>query len=78
MRDASLTEASCDFWSTEDVKIVLLGHFLAGIAERYYHKQVYTWWVQQLRLEHVIEKLHLTFKTTITVSQTIKLFMAKK
>ena len=39
MRDASLTEASCDFWSREDVKIDLLGHFLAGIAERYYHKQ---------------------------------------
>ena len=30
------------------------------------------------RLDHVMEQLHLTFKTTITASQDMKLFVAKK
>lgn len=53
MRAVSLTEASCGFSWTEDVKVDLLGHLLASTTERYYHKQVDTWWVQQPRHEHV-------------------------
>uniref|UniRef100_A0AAV1V1J0 CCHC-type domain-containing protein n=1 Tax=Peronospora matthiolae TaxID=2874970 RepID=A0AAV1V1J0_9STRA len=66
MRAVSLGEASCGFARTEDVKVDLLSHFLAGTAERYYHKQVDTWWVQMPRLEHILEQLLLAFKTTIT------------
>ena len=68
MRAVSLAEASCGFSWTEDVKVDLLGHFLAGTTGRYYHKQVDIWWVQQPRLEHVLEQLHLMFKTAITWS----------
>ena len=35
MRVVSLGEASCGFAWTEDVKVDLLGHFLAGFAERF-------------------------------------------
>ena len=54
MRAVSLAEASCGFSWTEDVKVNLLDHFLVGTGERYYHKQVDTWWEQQPSLKHVM------------------------
>ena len=54
MRAVSLAEASCDFLWMEEVKVDLLGHFVADTAKRYYPKQVDTWWMQQPRFEHVM------------------------
>ena len=57
LRAVSLAEESCGFAWTEDVKVDLLGHFLSNTAERYYHKQVNTWWTQRPTLEHVMDQL---------------------
>ena len=78
MRAINLAESSCGFTWSEDVKVDLLVHHLSGMAERYYHKQVDTWWNQRPTLDYVMCQLLATFKTTITASQAMKLFMQKK
>ncbi|ETP42501.1 hypothetical protein F442_10589 [Phytophthora nicotianae P10297] len=77
-RQVNIAQLACGFPWTEDIKVDLLGHYLAERAERYYHKQVEAWWGQLPTLQYVMERMLEAFKTNITPAQAMKLFTEPK
>ncbi|GMG15109.1 unnamed protein product [Phytophthora fragariaefolia] len=73
-RQVALGQSAYGFLWSEDVNVDLLGHYLSGTTERYYNKQMGTWWNQLPTLQYGMEWVLDTFKTNIKPAQAMKLF----
>lgn len=75
-RQGTIAQQACDFNWSEDVKVDLLGHYLAGTTEKYFSRQVKVWSAQLTTLQCALERMLETFKTNI--APATKLFAAPK
>ena len=78
VRQVAFSERACGFGWPEDIKVDVLGQHLAGTAQKYYRRQVETWWSESQTLEYAMQRLLQTFSTKITPAQSMKLFTAAK
>lgn len=62
----------------EDIKVDDFGQHLAGKAQRYYRRQVETWWCEDQTLEHTMQRMLQMVTTKISPAQSVKLFTAPK
>ena len=54
LRQVGFSERACGFVWPEDIKVDVLGQHLSGIAQKYYRRQVETWWFESQTLEHAM------------------------
>ena len=78
MRQVGFSERACGFVWPEDIKVDGLGQHLLGTAQKYYRRQVETWWSKSQTLEHAMQMLLQTFNIKMTSAQSMKLFTANK
>ena len=52
-----LLRARLVFVWPEDIEVDVLGQHLAGTAQKYYRRQVESWWSESQTLEHAIQML---------------------
>nr|CCA14106.1 AlNc14C2G217 [Albugo laibachii Nc14] len=65
VRQILFAKRSSGFQWSEDVKVEVLEHHLAGIVERYYSLQVEEWWEEEPMLEQAMHRLLHTFATKV-------------
>lgn len=56
------------------MKVELLVHYLDGMAERYFNKQIEVWWNRNAALKYAMERMIEAFEEIITPVEAMNLF----